>query len=87
MAQKQFWHVYCMKVYRFGEVKNYYDLIIEEDNGEIRVASVRPKSVTEHIAKITKSPTGYQRLMYGSGSSLPYKNEKGELNERYIRIV
>lgn len=87
MAQKQFWHVYCMKVYRFGEAKNYYDLIIEENNGEIRVASVRPKSVTEHIAKVTKSPTGYQRLMYGSGSSLPYKNEKGELNERYIRIV
>lgn len=76
-----------MKVYRFGEAKNFYDLIIEEDNGEIRVASVRPKSVTEYIAKVTKSPTGYQRLVYGSGSSIPYKNQDGTLNERYKRIV
>lgn len=87
MAQKQFWHVYCMKAYRFGEGNFCYDIIIEEDNGEIRVASVGPKTITEHIAKVTKSPTGYQRLVYGSGSSIPYKNQDGTLNERYKRIV
>ena len=76
-----------MKAYRFGEGNFCYDIIIEEDNGEIRVASVGPKAITEHIAKVTKSLLGYQRLVYGSGSSIPYKNQDGTLNERYKRIV
>lgn len=74
-----------MKVYKFGKESNIcYNIIIEEDNGEVRVAFVGTRSVTEYIAKVVKYDTGFVRLLYGAGSSMPYKNSNGVLCEKYV---
>lgn len=75
-----------MKVYKFGE-GNFYDLIIEEDNGEIRVASVTSKKVVEYIAEKYVTKEGIVRVIYGGGSSMPFRNADGSLNMRIKEIV
>jgi hypothetical protein len=75
-----------MKVYKFGE-GNFYDLIIEEDNGETRVASVTPKKVVEYIAEKYVTKEGIVRVIYGIGSSMPFRNADGSLNMRIKEIV
>lgn len=75
-----------MKAYRFGEYTPCYQLVIEEDDNTIKVAFVTPKSIVEHIATPVKSKLGFVRLVYGSGSSMPYKDENGNLYERYRKI-
>ncbi len=75
-----------MKVYRFGNEGICYNIIIEEDNGEIRVAFVGLKRVEESIAKPTYHKNGIVRLTYGNGSSMPYKGENGKLCEKYTLI-
>jgi hypothetical protein len=76
-----------MKVYRFGnEPCVCYQIIIEEDNGEIRTATVGLKTITEYIAEPITFKSGITRLNYGSGSSMPYKNADGTLCEKYIEI-
>jgi len=76
-----------MKVYRFGKEKTpCHDIIIEEDNGEVRVAFVGLKSIKEYIAQPTEFGSGIKRLLYGNGSSMPYKNSDGKLCEKYVLI-
>ena len=75
-----------MKVYKFGE-GNFYDLIIEEDNGETRVASVTSKKVVEYIAEKYVTKDGIVRVIYGGGSSMPFRNADGSLNMRIKEIV
>jgi hypothetical protein len=75
-----------MKVYKFGE-GNFYDLIIEEDNGEVRVASVTSKKVVEYIAEKYVTKEGIVRVIYGGGSSMPFRNADGSLNMRIKEII
>ena len=75
-----------MKVYKFGE-GSFYDLIIEEDNGEVRVASVVNNKVTEYIAKKYVTKEGIVRVIYGGGSSMPFRNADGSLNMRITELV
>lgn len=76
-----------MKVYKFDKESNIcYNIIIEEDSGEIRVAFVGSKHITEYIAHVVKSEYGFSRLIYGSGSSMPYKDSNGKLCEKYFLI-
>ena len=75
-----------MKVYKFGE-GFFYDLIIEEDNGEVRVASVTTNKVTEYIAKKYVNKDGITRVIYGGGSSMPFRNADGSLNMRIKELV
>ena len=76
-----------MKVYRFGSSTALcYDIIIFEDDGSIKVATVGLKNVIEKEARPMHLKSGITRLIYGGGSSLPYKNEDGKLNDKYILI-
>ena len=75
-----------MKVYKFGDSEVYYDLVIEEDNGEIRVANVSKDFIREYIATEVICKDGYIRLSYGTGSSMPYKNADGTINQRFKEI-
>lgn len=75
-----------MKVYRFGEECPCYNIIIEEDNGEIRVAFVGTKHTKEYIAQQVKHGSDIIRLSFGNGSSMPYKNSNGKLCEKYVLI-
>ena len=75
-----------MKIYRFGNAPKCYQILIEENNGEIRTATVGLTKVTEHIAKVYESKSGVKRIVYANGSSAPYKNEKGVMSERWTEI-
>ena len=81
-----FWHVNCMKVYRFGDNTFCYNIVIEEDSGEIRVAFVGVDKVMEYIATPTLLQNGITRLNFGAGSSMPYKNADGSLCTKYTVI-
>lgn len=76
-----------MKVYRFGNFAcRCFSIIIEEDNGEIRVSTVGLETVTEYIAKPYYLNNGMVRLIYGDGSSMPYKNADGTISDKYFEI-
>lgn len=77
-----------MEIYRYGEDANVvcYTILIIEDNGEKRISTVGLREVTEHIAYEHKNKNGYVRLLYGGGSSVPYKDENGNLHERWVKI-
>ena len=76
-----------MKVYRFGDSPTVcYNIIIIEDSGEIRITTVGLKTIKEEIATIKKCGNGIERLLYGTGSSMPYKNSEGELCEKYSLV-
>lgn len=76
-----------MKVYRFGtSTAVCYDIIIEEDDGSIKVATVGLKNVVEKDAKPMLLKSSITRLIYGKGSSMPYKNKDGTLNDKYVLI-
>lgn len=75
-----------MKIYKFGTSSCViYDIMIVTDD-EIRVATIGLHRITEHICKVKKYPAGFSRIEYGSGSSFPYKNEDGTLNERWVEL-
>ena len=76
-----------MKVYKFGDSEVYYDLVIEEDNGEVRVANVCKDCVREYVATEVVCKGGYIRLSYGKGSSMPYKDADGTINKRFKEIT
>jgi hypothetical protein len=76
-----------MKVYRYGKEPNpCYNIIIEEDDGTFKVAFVGLNSVKEQIAKEYHLNNGIVRLVFGGGSSMPYKDKDGKLCERYVLI-
>jgi hypothetical protein len=75
-----------MKVYKFGDSGNFYELIIEEDNGDKKVAVVCNGRVKEYVAKEVVCKGGYTRLTYGGGSSMPYKNADGTINSKYKEV-
>ena len=76
-----------MRMYRFnsGGTK-CYPILIEEDNGEIRTATVGLQRVIEHVVKPYVTKSGAVRLTYGGGSSMPYKNSDGTISERWREI-
>jgi hypothetical protein len=76
-----------MNLYRFGNNPKFFPILIEEDNGEIRTATVGVSKVVEHIAKKHITPNGSTRLVYAGGSSIPYKNPDGTLSERWTKII
>ncbi len=87
MAESINWHVICMKVYRFGkEPSTCYNIIILEDSGEVRVAFVGLNSVKEYIAEEVNCGSGVVRLVYGTGSSMPYKGTDGVLCDKYVLV-
>ena len=73
-----------MKTYKFGD-GNFYSLVIESDDG-IKVADVCGDKIIEYDAKEYDCKGGIIRLEYGNGSSLPYKNADGTINEKYTLI-
>lgn len=80
------WHINCMRVYKFGNNSICYDIIIEEDSGEIRVAFISADKVIEYIATPQVLQDGIIRLNFGVGSSMPYKNADGSLCAKYTMI-
>lgn len=76
-----------MRIYRFGNAPKCYPILIEEDNGEVRTATVGLSKVVEHIAKLYENKTGAIRLVYNNGSSVPYKNPDGTISSRWIEIT
>jgi hypothetical protein len=76
-----------MKIYRFKGSPKCYPILIEEDNGELRTATVGLTKVVEHIAKTYINKSGSIRLIYAGGSSIPYKNPDGSISERWAEIV
>ena len=77
-----------MEIYRYGEDANMvcYTILIIEDNGEMRISTVGLDTVNEHIAYEYKCKSGVIRLIYGGGSSVPFKDETGKLHERWVKI-
>ena len=76
-----------MKVYRYGKEHTVcYNIIILEDNGEIRVSFVGLNSVKEYIATPFKTESGVVRLIYGTGSSMPFKGSDGTFCEKYTLL-
>ena len=76
-----------MKMYRFGSGNvKCFTILIEEDDGELRTATVGLSKVVEHIAKVYKAKCGSTRLVYANGSSVPYKDANGKMSERWIEI-
>lgn len=75
-----------MKIYKFRGNPKCYPILIEEDNGEVRTATVGLTKVVEHIAKQYVNKTGAIRLIYSGGSSIPYKNADGTISDRWIEI-
>ena len=76
-----------MNLYRFGNNPKFFPILIEEDNGEIRTATVGVSKVVEHIARKHITPNGSTRLVYAGGSSIPYKNPDGTMSERWTKII
>jgi hypothetical protein len=76
-----------MKIYRLssGGTK-CYTILIEEDDGELRTSTVGLSRVVEHVAKPYVTKSGAIRLIYGGGSSMPYKNSDGTISERWREI-
>ncbi len=76
-----------MKVYKFGkDCTACYNIIIEEDNGDIKVAFVGTTAIKEYLAEIKKYENGVERLIYGTGSSMPYKMQDGKICDKYCLI-
>ena len=75
-----------MNLYRFGDNPKFFTLLIEEDNGEMRVTTVGIKNVIEHIAREYVTKDGYIRLTYAGGSSIPYKNPDGTMSNKWTKI-
>ncbi len=77
-----------MKIYKFrGGSPKGYPILIEEDNGEVRTATVGLTKVVEYVAKQYVNRTGAIRLIYAGGSSVPYKDADGKISERWIEIT
>ena len=76
-----------MKLYRFGNFGKCFPILIEEENGEVRTATVGLTRVVEHIGRQHVTNSGAIRLVYGGGSSIPYKNSDGTINERWVEIT
>ena len=79
-----------MKVYRYDDGSNasWYEILIEEDSGERRLALVGLNNIVhEHIAKEVVHKSGIVRLVYGGGSSIPYKNADGTICEKWKEII
>lgn len=75
-----------MKVYKFGEdVTSCFNIIIEEDNGDIKVAFVGVNHVKEYLAEIKNCGDGIERLVYANGSSMPYK-KLGKICDKYFLV-
>ena len=76
-----------MKVYRYGKEPTVcYNIIILEDDGEIRISFVGLKIVREYIANPLTTASGVVRLIYGTGSSMPFKGSDGTLCEKYTLL-
>ena len=77
-----------MEIYRYGEEENMvcYTILIIEDDGEKRISTVGLNTVTEQIAYEHHCKTGIVRLVYGGGSSVPFKDENGNLHKRWVKI-
>jgi len=77
----------CMKVYRLGLDKSpCYNIIIKEDNGDMKVAFVGTKKVREYFAQEKNVGGKLVRLIYGAGSSMPYKDHNGNLDRKYTLV-
>lgn len=76
-----------IKVYKYGSepcMVNDLLIVTEED---IRIVTVGLKEVSEKICTVYKNDkTGYSRLLFGNGSSFPYKNPDGTLNAKWVEV-
>lgn len=60
-------------------------LLIEEDDGSKKIATVCEGKVIESEAKEYATKDGQTWLSYGSGSAMPYKKANGSIHERWIK--
>ena len=75
-----------MKVYKNRNDAEYYYILIEYDSGEVRIAFISKTTVTEYLAEITEARNGFSRIIFGGGSSMPYKDSNGKLCNNWIEI-
>jgi hypothetical protein len=75
-----------MKAYRYRNESGCYYILIEEDDGDKRIALIGRESIIEHLTELKESPSGSSRLMFGGGSSIPYKDADGNLVESWIEL-
>lgn len=88
MSVGTIWHEFCiiMKLYRFGTSTCLIQDILIITEEDIRVVTIGVSNIREHICKVQTYPAGFTRLVYGNGSSFPYKNADGTMNERWVEI-
>lgn len=74
-----------MKTYKMGD-GNLHWLLIEEDDGSKKIATICGEKIFESEAKEYATKDGQTWLSYGSGSAMPYKKTNGKIHERWIEM-
>jgi hypothetical protein len=75
-----------MSTYRYGEKSSFNTYIIIDDDENVTVAIYNIDKVTEYIGQVHETKSGIKRIIYGNGSSLPYKDNKGKMMGAWQKV-